>query len=249
MNAHLIYVITLVLSLLFIAYLQMKFGLLKDNSSNAVKPYSLARTQLIWWTWLILSAIIAIICASGDIPDLDQSTLILLGIGSATTVSARLIDISDYQNAQNAQTTAQNTTSATTGNTTTTTTTTTTSTPTLSRDMGSEGFFVDILSDKNGISVHRLQIVAFNAVFGLWFIYKTFMNIKGLNTQATDVDTIIPIFNTNNLILLGVSAGTYAALKATENKPVQNNGGTQTQVTSQVTNTTTTIAPDNNGGQ
>ena len=177
--------------------LQMRYSLLNDVSTATVKPFSYARVQLTWWTFIVLSIFISIIIVMGQIPTLDKSTLILLGLGALTTGAARIIDISDTQNS--AAATAAGGTA-----------------PKLNVDQPRVNFILDILSDNNGVSIHRLQAVLFNLVFGLWFIYKSFMAIKGLNFGT--LNTTIPTLEDHNLILLGLSAGTYAAMKTTENK-------------------------------
>jgi hypothetical protein len=81
------------------------------------------------------------------------------------------------------------------------------------QDGKSENFMLDVLSDSNGASVHRFQTFVFNLGFGCWFIYHVLKNFNN-----ADINTIIPDISTNNLILLGISSATYAALKASENK-------------------------------
>jgi hypothetical protein len=81
------------------------------------------------------------------------------------------------------------------------------------QDSKSENFILDILSDNNGASVHRFQTLVFNLGFGCWFINEVLKNFNN-----ADINTIIPVVTTNNLILLGLSSATYAALKTTENK-------------------------------
>ncbi|WP_431200077.1 hypothetical protein ACQ86K_07170 [Mucilaginibacter sp. P19] len=68
----------------------------------------------------------------------------------------------------------------------------------------SEGFFHDILSDRTSINIQRLQNVLFNILFGLIFIQKTVSS------------NLLPDFDNNILLMMGISAGTYAGLKATE---------------------------------
>jgi hypothetical protein len=165
-----------------------KYYMLRDNSTATPRPYSFARVQLAWWTIIVMVSFISIIIARGVAPTFDTSTLYLLGISSATTIGATLIDINDQ--------TDPNVTG-------------------LGQNMKSEGFFLDILSDKNGVNVHRFQTVVFNIVFGVWFIVSVLNKIKD---ASTNVDTIMPVISPNNLILLGVSSGVYAALKTTENK-------------------------------
>jgi hypothetical protein len=150
------------------------------------QPYSWSRVQLAWWSVIILSCFITIIIMKGTAPTLDISTVILLGISAATTATAKAIDISDANRYDRLR--HQN-------------------------DFG-KNFFLDILSDATGVSVHRFQTVVFNCVFGIWFINAFLHNL--LNNEA--LNAIIPPIANNNLILLGVSSATYAALKATENQ-------------------------------
>lgn len=180
---------TLFILAALIIFFDRKFGMLRDTSTATPRPYSFSRVQLAWWTVIVLSSMIAIIfCRDWQIPDLTTSTLYLLGISSATTVSATLIDVSDQGNANISS---------------------------LNQDSPGENFFLDILSDKDGVSVHRFQTVVFNIVFGAWFIRNFLTNLADTNVQVSE---IMPDFTDNNLILLGVSSGLYAALKATENR-------------------------------
>ena len=132
-----------------------------------------------------------------------MSTVILLGISSATTVTAVAIDLSDQQQE-------------------------------ISRHQNDFGknFFLDILSDQSGVSMNRLQTLAFNTVFGIWFISvvlnnmhldcSAYMNLTDKIVPAAclanPIDYVMPDISNNNLILLGLSSATYAALKTTENK-------------------------------
>ncbi len=58
-------------------------------------------------------------------------------------------------------------------------------------------FFEDLLSDQNQISFHRFQMVVWTLVLGLVFI-------RSVCTQLQ-----MPEFGTNELTLMGISAGTY----------------------------------------
>ena len=77
-----------------------------------------------------------------------------------------------------------------------------------------KNFLLDILSDESGVSIHRFQTLVLNMSFGIWFIYAFLHNL--IHGAATN--NLIPIISQNNLILLGLSSATYAALKTTENK-------------------------------
>jgi hypothetical protein len=129
--------------IVLVAWLDRKYCMLRDTTTVKTRQsYSWSRVQLAWWTVIILSSFITIFFSKGVAPTLHMSTVILLGISSATTVTARAIDLSDQQHQEIYQ--HQN-------------------------DFG-KNFFLDILSDQSGVNMNRLQTIAFNAVFGIWFI-------------------------------------------------------------------------------
>lgn len=182
-----------------------KFNMLRDLSKASPRPFSWSRVQLAWWTVIILSSFTTIVLLTGHAPNVPSSTLVLLGISVATSTAARVIDLNDQ------------------------------SSPLVFRhqDIKSANFFLDILSDQNGISVQRFQSVIFNAVFGIWFMSAVLGNLHDPNFCLTlfakgdpnlaqcllhSTDFILPVVTDNNLILLGLSSATYAALKITENK-------------------------------
>ncbi len=209
MNAQIIFWIVFVLLALLVLFMDKKYNMLRDNSIlYKKKPFSYARTQLTWWTVIVLSSFITILLKRRDIPTFDSSTLILLGISSATTIAARLTDMSDKDNVPSNL---------------------------ISQNSTGKNFIIDILSDNSGVSIHRLQTVIFNIVIGGWFIYKVTVNLV---ITGMDINKIIPVLEPNNLILIGLSAGTYAALKTTENK---SNG--KTPPATNVTDTSTNIPP------
>lgn len=192
-----VYQFWIVFAILFftIVIFDKKYCMLRDISkAPGHQPYSWARVQLAWWTVIVLSSIIAILFQHWVAPTLRISTVILLGMSSATTATARVIDMSDQENR-------------------------------LSRHQDDFGknFFLDILSDQNGVSTTRFQAVVFNFVFGIWFIVSV---VKCL-TNGTGPDDIMPDISQNNLILLGLSTATYAALKATESKIGNGNSKTE----------------------
>jgi hypothetical protein len=162
------------------------FGMLRDTSTAAPKPFSYSRVQLAWWTIIIFSSIISALFLHNGLPVLFNSTLYLLGIASGTTAAARLIDVSDQLKNNSFR----------------------------HQDMnGGTNFLMDILSDGNGISIHRFQTVLFNILLGCWFIYNVVFNLA-----AKNIEGIIPDIQPNYLVLLSLSTLTYTALKATENK-------------------------------
>ncbi len=156
--------------------------MLKDETKTLPKtlaPFSLSRTLLFYWTVIIILSY----CFIGIIDDnasvISPAVLILMGIMAGTTTTGKLIDTDQIQNP---------------------------SIVNRIQDMPSEGFLNDILSDGNGVSISRLQIVAFNIIFGLIFIGYVVSQHVLYNFPAT------------TLTLLGISSGAYALLKIPENK-------------------------------
>jgi hypothetical protein len=214
MNAYLIFSITLVAIVAIIVFLDRKFQLLRDISTASVKPYSLSKVQLTWWTVIIFSSVATILFKRGVFPTFDQSTLILLGISSATAAAARVVDLSDQNNLAVPR----------------------------HQDSEKQSFFLDILSDESGASIHRLQAVLFNLILGCWFVFQVMQN---LTNSALDLNKIIPVVEGNNLIFLGISAASYVALKSTENKaqPATSAVSTPTIVMEETTTTKAQIQP------
>lgn len=160
-------------------YLAVKTDILKDDSNYLVKPYSFARTQLLWWTVIIICCFSAYFGMIDEIPELKSTPLVLLGISLGTTTTARIIDASEINNSIDRH-----------------------------QDSNSKkGFIYNILSDANGISVHRFQAFVFNLIFGLIFISKF---LESNDHQFVD-------FGTTELALMGISSAAYLGLKLNEN--------------------------------
>lgn len=157
-----------------------------NNIKDPKPAYSLSRTQLAFWTVIISSTFIYIVInfssdTSVVVPALPTVNLVLLGIAGGTTIVAKIIDNSQKDNADN--TVSQ-------------------------QDWPSKGFLTDIISDENGISIHRLQNVIWTAIVGIIYIYYVITNSKIPDST---------IINNDLLGLMGISAGTYLGLKTTEN--------------------------------
>jgi hypothetical protein len=69
---------------------------------------------------------------------------------------------------------------------------------------GKDNFFSDILTDENGVSFHRLQMVVFTMVLGFVFIYTVWATLT------------MPDFSTTLLTMQGITAGTYLGFKIPE---------------------------------
>jgi hypothetical protein len=165
--------------------------LIKDISAQEKirdASYSYSRTQLLWWSLIIISCLVIDIALTGKVSDiLSPGCLTLLGISAGTTVAGRVID-----NSQNNDPSV-----------------------TLHQHTPSEGFWMDILSDQQGISIHRFQAVLFNIAFGLAFISQFITSIPATDIFGSTIT--LPDFDTTTLGLIGISSATYVTLKFNEN--------------------------------
>jgi hypothetical protein len=66
------------------------------------------------------------------------------------------------------------------------------------------GFWNDILNDGGGVALHRLQIVVWTAILGVVFFAEIYRSFR------------LPAFDSNLLILMGISGVTYAGFKMQE---------------------------------
>ena len=69
---------------------------------------------------------------------------------------------------------------------------------------GSVGFWTDILSESGGVALHRLQIVAWTVILGVVFLAEIYNSFR------------LPTFDSNLLILMGISGVTYVGFKFNE---------------------------------
>jgi hypothetical protein len=125
-------------------------NILRDQSLAERKPFSLARVQLMWWTLVVGLCVIIYCGVHVDPPVITGTCLVLLGIGAATTMTARIIDDRQRDNL------------AAAGNLP------------LHQDVDKRqrNMLEDILSDEGGVSVHRFQSFVFNLVYGISFLYS-----------------------------------------------------------------------------
>lgn len=164
--------------------------LIKDISAQEkIKnaSYSYSRTQLMWWTFIVITCFVVDIALTGAADGIMNTTsLTLIGISAGTTVAGRVIDNSQSNdNSIN-----------------------------MHQHHPSEGFWMDILSDQNGVSIHRFQAVLFNIAFGFAFISQF---ITSIPVDALGAAIALPEFDSTTLGLIGISSATYVTLKFNEN--------------------------------
>jgi len=200
-----------------ILFLLLKYGRTSAalRTYHAESPYSLAQVQMAAWFFLVISSYVFIWLVTGDMNNMPESILLLMGISTGTTLGARIIDQRKLD----------------------------TSLPKLKDELTlvdaklkefkglpddseatlrkqeledqrstikdkieprSKGLWNDIISDSYGTSLHRLQAVMWTIVFGLIFCYKVYQ------------DLAMPEFNPTLLTLMGISSATYLGLKIPE---------------------------------
>lgn len=169
--------------------LAVKSDVLRDTGPNPTagrKPYSLAKTQAAWWFFIILASYLFIGTITGDFSTSITGTVItLLGISAGTVVSSAFIDEGKTNPpAAGAVAAAPPKVAAT-----------------------NDYWWIDILSDANGVSFHRFQMAAWTLVLGIIFIIQVYKVLA------------MPTFDGTLLGLMGISAGTYLGLKIPEPKP------------------------------
>lgn len=174
----------------------------KLTNSNA--PFSLTKVQFGVWTVIIASAYIYLSLCKGDLnlDAINKTALVLMGIFAGTAVASTVMDKNEISDNRPRH---QNT--------------------------PSQGFFVDILSDENGISLHRFQNFAWTIIAMIVYLYKLSDAVKG---------SALPELSDTLLALTGISSATYLALKTKENDPPADTS--QQAVATAATNAPATVA-------
>ena len=162
-------------------------ALAASEGLNKPKPaFSLGRSQFAFWTVIVVSSFIFVYVGASPqtyaAPVLADVNLILLGIAAATTIASTTIDGSQRDTLNDIIP---------------------------QQDYPSQGFLRDIISDENGVNIHRLQNVIWTIIIGV--IYIAYVAAK---SKMPD-DTVI---TTQLLVLMGISSGAYLGLKTTENQ-------------------------------
>ncbi len=188
-------------------------NLLRDPGSPSTperrKPYSLSRTQMAVWFYLVFAAYLAIWLVTGDLNTITQSLLGLMGISAGTALGGAVIDGQKREEATDrlARLSAEAVSGASPAGLADSTPPPADATRRLREgiDPGvSRGFLRDILSDGEGLSLHRFQIAAWTVALGVIFVADTYNSLR------------MPEFSATLLGLMGLSAGTYLGFKVPE---------------------------------
>jgi len=188
-------------------------------------PYSLGKVQMAFWFSIVLASYIFIWLITDNYELITTGTLVLIGIGAATGLGAVSINnnksdgtVKRIQDLQAQQADLRQATDLLRA-----------SLPAAGIEgkmaynnfldgqltsninnlinglkIGKDNFFNDILTDENGVSFHRLQMVVFTMVLGFVFLYTVWATLN------------MPDFSATLLTMQGITAGTYLGFKIPE---------------------------------
>jgi len=193
------------------------------SAGNA--PYSLGKVQMAFWFSVVLCSFVFIWLITDNYDLITTGTLTLIGIGAATGLGAISITnnkaegtIKKIKNLQAQQADLMQATALLTAalpaagvqeqilynNFLSGQLTTNINNLIDGLKTSNDNFFNDILTDENGVSFHRLQMVTFTAVLGFVFLYTAWATLT------------MPDFPPTLLTLQGITAGTYLGFKIPE---------------------------------
>jgi hypothetical protein len=184
--------------------------------------YSLARTQIAWWLFIVLGSFVYIWMVTGDHETITQGVLVLIGISTAAGLGSVVVD-SGKQDQRKTLETQRNALGVEISGLEQQL-----AVPGVIADLlkaaliqklaqlkdienklqnlplppgASQRFLTDILSDDQGVSLHRFQMAAWTVIVGIVFMHEVWSKLA------------MPDFNATLLGLMGISAGTYVAFK------------------------------------
>jgi hypothetical protein len=176
--------------------LAVRTALLRDADPSipdfTQRPFSLSKSQLAFWTVIIISTYlyIFIVNPAGVVNVLNTTALELLGISMATSAAAGVTGAPAAPAARTPVPFSPRPLQA--------------QTPGQPLGQRHRNYIDDILSDNDGTNIHRLQMVLWTLVFGGVFAYLCYQTRK------------FPDFDQQVFILMGISSGTYVWFRRTE---------------------------------
>jgi hypothetical protein len=213
------FIVFLVFALGGFLYLAARSGVLREPgptpSNGRPKAFSLARCQIAVWFFVILVSYIFILVITWDRNILSDSVLGLMGISAGTYLGAIMVDSSKRTDAQGqlpdlqAQLAQLTALAVPTADDKTKIDALNNKIKQLSAAVDPDethGLLVDILSDANGVSFHRFQMVAWTGVVVILFVKSVWTSL------------VLPELNGTLLGLMGISSGTYLGAKFPEQK-------------------------------
>jgi len=193
------------IALVLFALSFMKLGKFDARLRNydSDSTFSLSLVQMAVWYYVVTMSFLYLYFSGGFcMPELNQSTMVLLGISSATALGGKIINVSntEKEKTESAEKSRQDRSVA--GNDGAATGAT--------KGAQSNGLLLDILSDEYGINLTRFQIFVWTLVMVGIFIWTVIS------------ESVIPDFSDSNLLLLmGISSGSYLGYKLKEAPPQQ----------------------------
>jgi hypothetical protein len=179
-------------------------------------PWSLDRLQMAWWTLLVVSAFVFIWMISGDYGSLSNSVLALIGISAGTGLIGAVMDDGKQAQVQQRKALEDEEAGLQAGNAQPGSDA---AAPAAAPRRPSEieaqlaklpklkqtkSLWIDILSDENGVSFHRLQVMIWTLVLTVIFVVSVYLRLD------------MPDFDNQLLALMGISNGTYLGFKLPE---------------------------------
>src|SRR5262245_37385690 len=220
-----------VFALVLFAWLVTSSDILRDSgpapAGGQRKPYSLGRSQMAFWLFLVIGAFLLIWLITNDRNSMPDTVLGLMGISAATALGSAFVDFGKRQSASSELTNLQAEATALTQRiaqlqgvaartddqnreladktgrqgvvSSRIAELSTSTTP-----PATQGFVRDVLADSTGVTLHRFQILVWTLVLGLIFVTVVYRNLA------------MPSFSPTLLALMGISAGTYIGFKFPE---------------------------------
>ncbi len=150
---------------------------------NTNAPFNLTKVQFGMWTVIISSVYVYLALFKGDCADtnINKTALVLMGIFAGTAVASFFIDKKEINDNRPRH-----------------------------QNRPSQGFFIDILSDASGVSLHRFQNFAWTVIAVIVYLYKVSLIKAGCD---------LPELSDTLLALTGISSATYLIMKTKENDP------------------------------
>jgi hypothetical protein len=228
------YILLVLLLLFALFRYGRKSGLLRDPGGEPVheRPFSLGRAQMAFWFFLVIAAFCFIWVVTGSLSSLNSDVLTLLGISAGTGLAAVLVDSNKQSTASDERTRLRAEKATLEARLPEIRAVLPQATDPLEKarldaevqravsrlaeidvalqlppptaPQQPKGFWLDILSDGSGISLHRFQIAAWTAVLGMIFIATVYVQLS------------MPDLNDQLLLLMGISSGTYLGFKFPE---------------------------------
>ncbi|MEJ7687618.1 MAG: hypothetical protein WKG52_11835 [Variovorax sp.] len=168
------------------------------RSGDASLRFSLAKVQLAVWFFVVFGAFIVIWLATGNYDTINASIVAIFGISAGTALGDSYIKSTREGRADELVAHGGSVDSIASDG--------------LKASPPARQFFRDLLTDSDGYSIYRFQMVAWTVVLAAFFVSGVYY------------DLTMPDFRPDLLYLLGLSSGTYVAHRFPETLREARNG-------------------------